>query len=480
MSDEQDLRTDDVNAAPTGGPSSDAPPPPASAPLAAAGPPPTPIGGEDRLESLDVLRGFAVLGILAMNIAAFSGPFAGYSNPTIWPLPYEGGNRYAYWLTHTLFDLKMMSLFGMLFGAGVVVWGHKARTRGEVARVRWLWLRRMLWLFVIGMAHAWLLWEGDILVAYSLCGALVAWWVRRLPVAWLLVLSAVFFLVHFGLSLSQYLTAWMVFGPHDSPPFGMPEADYQAMRDGVKQFMAPTPEMLTEDIATHRGSYLDVMGARAEANPFIQIQGFAFYVFWRSTSMMLLGMALMRTGVFTGHRSRRFYAWMAAACYAIGLPMVVYSIIDNERHGFDPIRSALVGTQLNLVGSVPVALGHAAALLWLVKAGAVPLARRALGAVGQMALTNYLSQTLICTTLFYGYGFGLYGRLDRPALLGIVAAIWAVQLTISPWWLSHFRFGPAEWLWRTLTYLRRPVWRRAAAPGGQDGSASNGHSPTLR
>lgn len=422
---------------------------------------PAPLAESQRLESLDVLRGFAVLGILAMNIMSFSGPFAGYANPTVWPLPYEGGNRVAYWFTHTVFDLKMMSLFGMLFGAGVVVWGHKASTRQEAARLRWLWLRRMFWLFVIGMAHAWLLWEGDILVAYSLCGAIAAWWLRRLPPAWLLGIAAGLFLVHVGLTYLQVFSVWMAFGDHaGGTPFGMPKADFAAMREGMKSFMAPTPEMIDEQLASHRGSYADVFAARAEANAFIQIQGFAFYIFWRSTSMMLLGMALVRMGIFTGTRTPRFYATMAAVCYAIGLPMVVLGVIDNEAHGFDLMRSALVGAPLNTVGSLPVALGHAALLLLLVRLGALRILRQALAAAGRMALTNYLAQTVICATLFYGYGFGLYGHLDRPALLGIVAAIWLVQLTWSPMWLARFRFGPAEWVWRALTYFKAPPMLR--------------------
>lgn len=429
---------------------------PPTEPVPSPAPRPVPIDSAERLESLDVLRGFAVLGILAMNIAAFSGPFPGYFNPTVWPLPFEGGNRIAYWFTHTVFDLKMMSLFGMLFGAGVVVWGHKAKTPQDVTRVRWLWLRRMFWLFVIGMVHAWLLWEGDILVAYSLCGAMVVWWIRRLPIVWLGVIAAAFFLVHVALSFSQYLSVWMAFGEHASPPFGMEQSAYDSMRESMQRFMAPTPAMLDEDLAAHRGTWAQTFAARAQANQYIQLSGFAFYVFWRSTAMMILGMILTRTGVFTGHRSARFYATMAVICYAVGFPLVIFGLIDNERHGFDIVRMALVGTQTNVIGSVPIALGHAAALLLLVRLGAVGAVRRVLAATGRMALTNYLAQTIICTTIFYGYGLGLYGKLDRPATLGIVAAIWALQLTWSPLWLSRFRFGPAEWAWRTLTYFRAP------------------------
>lgn len=425
-------------------------------------PPPAPLAQGDRMESMDVLRGFALLGILAMNIAAFSGPFAGYMNPTVWPTPYEGGNRVAYWLTHLLFDMKMMSLFSMLFGAGVVVWGAKARTREEVARVRWLWLRRMGWLFAIGMCHAWLLWEGDILVAYALTGAILAWWVRRLPVPWLIALAGVLFLIHVALMFTGIISAKIVEGAWTASDLNMPESDFNQMREGIKEFTAPNPEQLQRDIDARRGSWVDVFAVRGVANLFIQTQGFAFYIFWRAGAMMVLGMALVRSGVFTGHRSIRFYAIMAALGYAIGIPMVVMGILDNEAHAFAPVRAATVGTPLNVVGSLPVALGHAGLLLLVVKAGALGVVRRALAAAGQMALTNYLAQTLICTTIFYGYGLGLYGTLDRPATLAIVGVIWVLQLAWSPLWLSRFRFGPAEWVWRSLTYFKVQPMRRAA------------------
>ena len=166
----------------------------------------------------------------------------------------------------------------------------------------------------------------------------------------------------------------------------------------------------------------------------------------------------------------RFYAWMAAAGYGVGLPMVLAGLLDSEAHGFDLMRRSLVDSPLNLVGSVLVALGHAGVVLLMVRLGAAGAARRALGAVGRMAMTNYLAQTLICTTLFYGYGLGLYGSLERPALLAIVAAIWAAQLAWSPLWISRFRFGPAEWAWRSLTYWRAQPIRRprpGREPAGQ-------------
>jgi len=168
----------------------------------------------------------------------------------------------------------------------------------------------------------------------------------------------------------------------------------------------------------------------------------------------------MKLGVFAGRRSGRFYALMALACYAVGLPPTILGGLDLWSSGFDQIRGMQIGTSLILLGTVPVALGHAAVLLLVVKSGALSWLTDRLAAVGRMALTNYLAQSLLCAGLFYGYGFGLWGTMDRAGLWGVVAAIWALQLAWSVWWLRRFRFGPAEWAWRSLTYWRAQPMRR--------------------
>lgn len=433
-------------------------------PPAPPAPSPNPVAEGDRYESLDVLRGFAVLGILAMNIMAFSGPFVGYMNPATWPLPYDSGARVVYWTQHLVFDMKMMSLFSMLFGVGVMVWSAKASSPAEVPRLRWLWLRRMGWLFAIGFLHAMLLWEGDILMSYALCGLIAVWWLRRLP-AWALLLASVAFLsVQVLISAANGVMTWIALSPHETPPFNMTQEQFAQMREGMAQgmqaFLSPTAEQLAQDVATRRGSWMDVFWARLGTNVFVQVFGFAMATFWRATSMMLLGMAMYRLGVFTAQRSTRFYAIMAAACYLVGVPMVLFGLFDAEAHAFEIGRLSLVSMQLNVVGSVPIALGHAAVLLLLVRSGALGAVRRALAATGRMAFTNYLAQTLICTTIFYGYGLGQYGSMTRPALAGIVVGIWALQLTWSPLWLRAFRFGPAEWAWRSLTYWKAQPFPR--------------------
>ena len=142
------------------------------------------------------------------------------------------------------------------------------------ASIRWLWLRRMGWLLTIGMAHAWLLWEGDILVAYALCGLIVVWWLRRLPIPWLLVVAAAMFVVHIALALTQAFSIWLAFGEHSSPPFGIREEQFAELRERVKEFMAPTPEMIERQIAERRGSWSENFFVRAEMNVYVSSRAF--------------------------------------------------------------------------------------------------------------------------------------------------------------------------------------------------------------
>lgn len=423
-----------------------------------------PLTTAERYEALDVLRGVAVLGILAMNIMVFAMPLAAYSNPTVY-LPYEGVNRIVYPIVHVLFDLKMMGLFSMLFGAGVVVYANKAERGMPIARVRSLWLRRMFWLFVIGMVHAYGVWEGDILVAYALCGVIVLWWLRRLPPVWLLVCAAGFFAVHILLSIGHGVQAWFFLNEATTPAdVNMTPEKFEEARVMLKEFFAPTQEQIDQTLSAFRGGWLDVFAARAEMASMFQTSGFIFFIFWRATSMMLLGAALTKWGVLTGLRSNRFYLLLMLIGYGVGLPLVVAGIIYNNSTGFDSRMYPLLGAQFNTVGSLPMALGHVGLIVWLLKSRLLGLLGRALAAAGRMALTNYLMQSVIAGLIFYGYGLGYYGRLDRLEMELVVVGIWVVELLWSVWWLRRFRFGPAEWLWRSLTYMRPQPMRVAHEP----------------
>jgi len=172
---------------------------------------------------------------------------------------------------------------------------------------------------------------------------------------------------------------------------------------------------------------------------------------------MLVGMGLMKLGVFSARRPQSFYARCVLLGYGIGLPLVVHSARTLYAHEFDFIYAFKVGNYFNYLGSLAVAMGHVGVIMLVYQSGVLPRLRRWLAQVGRMALTNYLLQSVICTLFFYGYGFGFFGRLNRVGQMGVVLAIWILLLVISPLWMSRFRFGPAEWCWRFLTYGRRQL-----------------------
>ena len=176
--------------------------------------------------------------------------------------------------------------------------------------------------------------------------------------------------------------------------------------------------------------------------------------------MMMIGMGLHKLGVFSARRSAGFYGALVAAGVLVGIPVVLWGAYRNVAAGWDVTYSFFLGIQFNYWGSVLVALGWVGVVMLICRRPGSSGWTRPLAAMGRTALSNYLLQTILCTTLFYGHGFGLFGSVERTTQIGIVVAIWIVQLVISPIWLRHFRFGPAEWLWRTLTYRKLQPMRR--------------------
>jgi uncharacterized protein len=410
-----------------------------------------PVGPSERLETLDVLRGFALLGILAMNIRAMAAPFSAYMYPYAL-FDYTGANRAAYIITSVVFDLKMMGLFSMLFGAGVLLYAAKPTESGRPPRG--LWFRRMFWLLVIGLVHAYLIWEGDILVPYALCGVVLLWWVRRLP-AWALMAAAVGFLAVGALLSVGHGVAWT----------SMSEADRAAERE----MWMPSREQAVQQVDRMLGSFPQVVAHRAAFVFMAQTAYFVLFFFWRCGGMMLLGMALYKWSFLDGRRPAGDYLLVAATCLPVGLALAWYGTVVLERVRFGmPERT--VADIWNYTGAALASVGYAAVLILVVKRGALGVLRRALAAVGQMAFSNYLLHSVTTSIVFLGWGLGLAGRFDYAQQLLFVAVIWTFQLALSPVWLQRYRFGPAEWLWRSLTYWKRQPMRRDTPqfphPGG--------------
>lgn len=434
-------------------------------PRAEAPPPLGPALGSDRIVSVDVLRGVAVLGILAMNVYAFAMPFAAYQNPLLY-----GGDRgvdlWAWFFTHLFFDQKFLPVFSMLFGAGLVLMWQRAEERGrKLAKVFYL---RNLWLLVLGLLHAYLLWIGDILVSYALLGFLI-YFFRRLRPRALLVTATVLLLAGIpvnhlmGRGMAQMdAEATRLWAARESGAELTPkqEARLEEWETGMRPFVRPDAEDVQKDLEIHRGSYLEILEHRAPTVFMMQTLGFLGFALWRVGGLMLLGMGLMKLDVFAARRPTGFYLRVLAAGYGLGLPLAAWSAYLLWSHDFDGIYASKSAVWANWIGGVAVALGHVALVMLAVRRGWLPRLQERLSAAGRMAFTNYVAHSVLLTTLFYGYGFGLYGRIDRAGQLGIVLVVWILQLWWSPLWLRHFRFGPLEWLWRTLTYRRLQPLRR--------------------
>ena len=403
-------------------------------------------GGDHRLATIDVIRGFAVLGILVMNIVAMGLPAYAYVDP--WHYGGAGGaNLIAWAIAYVLADGKMRALFTMLFGAALLIAADRDPAPAGPH------YRRMAWLFVFGMAHAWLFWFGDILTLYAITGAIafVGW--RWRPSALLLVAA-----LCFAVMLADDLLAWHQLTALKAAA-ALPDASAAAVAGWaqVRAAVTPDPALLAREIALYRGGFPDAFAARAPMT--VRFQTTLLPLSLAETlGYATLGMALHRLRFFAGGWTRAGYrACITAGAVAILSYLPIVRMLVEAR--FNPAILPLADA-LSFVLRPFLARAYAAALILLVRSGRAARLCARLAAAGRMALSNYLGSTLIATTLFYGYGFGLYAQLDRASLYWIVAAIWIIILWWSPAWLARFAYGPAEWLWRALSRGRIPPFRR--------------------
>lgn len=370
------------------------------------------------------------------NAVSFAWPMAASIDPSL--IGPGRWNRFAHDLTATLFLGKFMFLFALMFGTGVVMFDRKtsppAGRRPRLSDGAWLWHRRCLVLLGFGLVHAYLFWYGDILTWYAIAGLTLLWWVRKLPAhaqLWGgLALFVVGSLVLVGVTA---LGAWAV----SSGEVG--EADLTGGDPAV-------------EIAAYLGSWPEALAFRFSQTIFMhRFLGPIFVpALW---GIMVTGMGLTRLGVLTGERSLRFHAALGVTLTAVGLAVTLLAHAWFES-AFE-LSGFLWQSAAQLVG-LPLALGYAQLVVTLARLRALSGVARALANVGRMALSNYLLHTLIWTTLMYGYGAGLFASVDYPALFGLIAGTWAVNLAFSALWLRWFTYGPAEWLWRQATYLGLP------------------------
>lgn len=431
---------------------------------AASAPTVAPVDGRARIGSLDALRGFAVLGILVMNVYAFAMPFAAYANPLI-----AGGtgfhNLAVWFVTHVFFDQKFMTIFSMLFGAGIVLMTSRAEERS--AGAAGYFYRRQSGLVLIGVLHAYLLWFGDILFFYAVTGMIMYAFRRMRPRALIvtgcLLLSVAPLIFYAGGGYMEQLADAAARYEAEQAGGAVLSEEQRDTIDAWQQVRAtvlPGPEEIAADVEAYRGSYADILRHRAPVVASFQFEALPFFAFWRTGGLMLIGMAMLKLGVLSGNAGAAFYRRLAVAGYATGLPLAAASGFNAWAHDFDALYMLRIGQLPNYVASILVALGHIGAFMLLTGSGRFPSFIARCAATGRMALSNYLLQSLVMTSIFYGYGLGLYGQVSRVGQMAMAAALIGLQLWLSPWWMARFRFGPVEWAWRSLTYGRLQPLRR--------------------
>jgi uncharacterized protein len=383
-----------------------------------------------RIQSLDVVRGLAVLGILAVNALYFDAPWSAVVNPLLPPIALTPETHWTWLLMHVVFELKMVTLFSMLFGASIYLVGGETddAERGVVLR------RRLAWMLLFGIVHGALIWAGDILLTYAMAGFVVMF-ARSWPAARLMLNGLIVF-------------ALVVIAPEVWSALTPLDAD--ALRNQAG-FWAPPPENLARTVGAYQHD-----GARENFNGwvYLTLNPFTLIFVARTVGVMMVGMALLKWGFWSG----RWPVWryvLVTAIGAVALALVAWQARINLEQGFEVEHMSRFGLAANETLSPLISLSYAGALIVLVRAGALRLATNALAAVGRMAFTNYIAQSVIMSTIFYGgRGFGLYGEVDRVTLWGIVVAVWIVQLIWSTLWLKRFQMGPLEWTWRRLSYAR--------------------------
>ncbi len=388
------------------------------------------------------------MGILLLNIVAFSMPDSAYINPAAW-----GGTdpaNIAVWATNfVLFDGKMRGLFSVLFGASMLLVIQRAEASEQNARS--VHLNRMAWLFVIGSAHHIVLWWGDILVPYAICGTIALLFINKDAkqlIRWAIILLSLYFLLTCTLTAGGWWQSIEGLAP------GADAETVATTNELLAGFGQPGSPMIAEQLDLYRGGFSGIFNENLANFPSALVNTLLFFLL-DTLGLMLLGMAMLKSGFILGLWAPELYAKIARRAFAIGLgPMIALAawVIASE---YDTMVTFGAFFAFSFPFRVILTVGWAALLLWVIVRHQKSALIGRVAAAGRAAFSNYLGTSLVMTFIFYGWGLGLYGSIDRITAMVFVAGAWAIMLLWSKPWLERYRFGPAEWLWRSLA--RRSV-----------------------
>ncbi len=407
----------------------------------------------ERITSLDLIRGVAILGILAVNIEGFGAPWAGAISPD-WNGPASTSDHFAYLVTMVFFEGKMRALLSLLFGASLVLFIGNAEASGHNGDTAQM--RRLFWLAVIGYLH-FLFWWGDILFTYALAGfaVLIA---RHLPNKAMVPAALLIF------------TAWHANGMAGSVQPILAEISLNHAQHELRVNLTAEEIAIKQQRDQEHLDGLAEMAREAGTLPALIHHKLkheadfpltiAVVTFGETFPLMLIGIALFRCGFFTGGWPRRRLKQMAVAGIIVGGLATTGLAGFIAGQNFSPGIVQAVLAWWTALPHLAMSLGYAAVLVLIAQNGTDSWLASRVAAIGKVALSNYIGCTLIFTGLFYGWGFGLIGKIPERWYLPMVFTAWIVMLLISKSWLKRYRQGPVEWLWRSLTQWQVMPFRR--------------------
>lgn len=423
----------------------------------------TSLKSSDRIQSLDIMRGFVLLGILLMNINGM-GLARAYGDPTV-----SGGaaewNLTTWITTNLFFEGTMRALFSLLFGVGMFIFLDRLEKKGAGINAANIYFRRLIWLLVFGLIHGYLLlWTGEILYDYALMGFIVYSFRNMAPLK-LTIVALILFSVGSLWSYVDYkkdvkfMEDVALIKTYKSESKTLTRDLKEVATEWEKIQWERSPEAIEEYNTNMRKGYLDVVAFIAPENQHSNENWPYRYDLWDILSMMLLGIALFKWKILSAEKSYKLYGLMAALGYLIGLTINYFETQSIVEANFSLLSFSKSNITYDL-GRVPVAIGHVGAIMLFCKLPILKWLKISLASVGKMALTNYVMHSVFAMFIFTGVGFGLFGTFQRFELLYIVFAIWIFQLIVSPIWLKYYQYGPLEWIWRNLSYLKRHPFKK--------------------
>jgi uncharacterized protein len=387
-----------------------------------------------RIVYLDIVRGLSILGILFVNAVAFAMPMHVYVNPALSPLGMTSADIAVWWVDEVFFTGKFITIFSMLFGVSLYL--ISASDPDDLPLPQRVIGRRLGWMVIFGLIHGALIWYGDILLLYAVCGFVFFSW-RNLGAKPLLVAGSVLYLIGNGIILWPAVNDGIGVIPEPSVP--MPDVlnpIIDQMRSGFAGSLSGNFAMWSQSIVNEILFYLPV-----------------------TIGLMMIGLGLFKSGFFRGESRRTTYAAVIALA-GVSLALIGWQAAVIITEGFPAVRIMGLYAVINEYLSIIVSLGYVSALILIAKTDIGLKLLSPVRDAGRMAFTNYLLQSLIMTVIFYGgrapesWGLGLYGTVSNAGLVPIVVAIWVGQLIFSHLWMRAFRYGPFEWVWRCLSHQR--------------------------